>query len=396
MATKITNETLNIPSELKAEIKNEVDKAMLETLNVSTKEEFDSVIEGLRNGVKSMDPKQVSKSKRDIQNLVGDVVLKVFSQDLFTNNIVKGESLLKYFNDGYLDFGNTKEYILEPLTGFTDFDPNAFIPTEITEIPVESCVISFYEADGKTLSANSKKWVKELTLIEKNLIQYFLSGKCFEFISKKIAAMAESLLIGQMAKILEFITTATPQKVIDLDSDTKFTPEGATNAAEAWVKIFNIINDMQQPSADYAYKAGSVVPRTASQSDLIIFGNVKVFQFLKNMKAFIFHSDLFQPIQDLTNENFFIVPRKYIVSDNKTPIKTSEDYYLDENTLYILDRNESIKIAYVLEEYAEQFFGKNLAIGRFKHLWFTWGILNWAKMCKITSTKLMVDVNQQA
>lgn len=391
MSKDIKTEKNTITPEMREFINSEIEKTLLNSLNVENKDEAAIVLDNLRSSLQSTSAQIRAVATKEIVNLAGEITLKVFTQDIFTNNILSNDGLLAAFNDGFLDFGNTKEYILEPLTGFVDYDKNEFIPKDITSIPVESQVINFYQADGQTLAPNSKKWVKPLTIIERNLVQYFLSGKTFEFINNKLLHMAESLIIGQMHILLEFISTATPKKVIDLDTDTTFTSRPAANAADAWVKVFNIINDMCQASNDYAYSSSSQTPRTADQSNLIIFGNIKVFQYLKNLKAFIFHSNLFQPVQDLAESNFYSVPRKFIIGDEKTIIKTATDYYLDTNTLIILDKNQSFKFIHLLETTASQMFARNLANSTFKHIWFTWGMLNWGKMCKITSTKFLTD-----
>lgn len=392
MSKNITNQTNELKDINPVEIKAEVEKVIKEVFNVSTMKEANESLKSIRDQVFSVDPKTRAMATKDITTLVGTLTQKIFSQELFTNKLLQDESLLKDFNDGYLDFGNSKEYVLEPLTGVSRFKKDEFVPTALTEIPVEVTQISFFKPDGKSLTTNARQWRKSLNIIERNLVQYFLSGKTMEFIANKISNMAESLKISQLHDVLTAITTADPKTKINLDADTKFSPEGAKNAAEAWVKIFNIINDMKMASSSYSY-GESQIPRLSKQSDIVIFGSVKVFQFLKNMKAFIYHSNLFQPIQDLTDSNFFIVPKKYEINDENTIITTSDEYYLDDETLYIIDKAQFIKILNMLDVTAEQFWANNLAKSDVKHLWYVFDILPWGKIAKVTSKNLLKDVS---
>lgn len=389
MAKNINEQTWNI-AENKEVIKNEIKNHLKEIYGVDSIAEVNEITSNLRMKANSLNPKDKIQAKSEIKNLVGQLSKKIFTQELYNNVILEAESLVHKFNDGYLDTGDTKEYLIQSPTGFSNYDENEFVPGKLTALPVESQQIAFYQADGKTLQQNSRKWRKSIVIVEKNLIQWFLSGKMSEFIADIIFNMAESLLYGQLHEILTAITTATPRVSINLDTDTSHTPEGAKNAADAWVKIFHIINDFKFPTAKYAY-GNSQIPIRTKQEDIMIFGSVRVFQHLKNMKAFIYHSNLFQPIQDLTDSNFFQVPPKLIMADDENIIKTGNDYYLDDNTLYIIDTKNFMKILYILQEDTQQFWASNLANSFFKHLWYTFGILNWGKIAKVTSTKFLKD-----
>lgn len=385
----INTNTFNLEENIDV-IKNEIKKELMEIYDVKTIKEVNDINAELRAKINSIDPKQKIQAKNEIQNLVGQISKKIFSQKLFNNVLLNNESLVKKFNDGYMDNGDTIEYIIQSPTGFDNYDESEFVPNKLTTLPVESQQISFYQADGKTLHANSRKWRKPLVIVEKKLIQWFLSGKTSDFIADIVFNMGESLMLGQLHEILNAITTSTPKATIDLDTDTTYSPEGAKNAADAWVKIFSVINNFKFPTNKFSY-GQSEIPRMSRQEDIIIFGSERVFQHLKHMKAFIYHSDLFQPIQDLTDSNFFIVPPKFIIGNSDTMIKTDNDHYLDDNTLYIIDTRDFMKIVYVLQDDTDQFWASNLAQSYFKHIWYTFGILNWGKIAKITSTKFLKD-----
>lgn len=367
----------------KDQIKGRVVETIKEELGVSTVNEANNQLRQMRSDIQSTDPRLRSIAEKQITDLAGVLTMKVFSQDLFTNELLADENLVKMFDDGWVEFGNTKEYILEPETGFSNYDATKFVEDELTDLPTEATTISLYQTDGKTLTTNARQWKKKFVCVERRLIQFFLSGKLTEFIANRLAKLAHGLLVGQYNEIMKFICQKTGGKVIN-DTTSK-------NVIEAWENVFNVINDMCMVSSKYAYNQTSKIPRSSSVDDILMFANINVYQKLKTTKAFMYGPDYFNSVKKLADSNLIVVGYEYDVKGDGEIIGTKENYYLDNDTIILLDRNESIKILTAYDEYARQDYAPNMAVGHYKHLWWVFGMLSWGKKAVITCNKFLTD-----
>lgn len=382
MSKKITEKINN-----SADIKADVFEALKEVLNVSSNEEVNNALQNLRNEARSVDAKTSNRAMKQIEQITGDIILKVFTQEIYAAKILPENNLLSNFNDGYLNYGNTKEYTQQLLTGASSYTepntPNDYVPTGLSKIPVETQHISFYKPDGQTLNDNSFKWRKEIAYIQTNLIQYFLSGKTSEFISKFITSAAQSLTILLYDKIYTALTTTKGGKQITLKGN---------NVIECWEEVFDIFNDMStQICKDYNFDQTTQYPTSSNPEDIIVFANHKVLQKLKTSKAFVYNSGNLEPLKGVIENQALISGRKYVIGDENTIITTTNDSYVDDKTIILFDKKSLIKIIYMLNENVSQFWAKNLVESKYIHLWFTWAFFRWGRIAVIKSDNLLKD-----
>lgn len=350
----------------------------------------------LDNSVDNPTAEQVQNRNKAIQRasvLISSLVQKVLYMEL-TNMSEKlpnhNDDLLSYFDDGFISYGNSKEYVRELETGTETYDITKYIPETVTKPQFDPPkMLSMYQQNG-SLAAGAYQFKKRISLTPQVWLPYFLNGNLSKYISDLRASIRKTYKIYLFDKIATLLASATPKTVID--------DQTSGNMLECITKLGMEVNSMLYQTSDYNYDANSVAINWGSSKDdyIYIFPN----RFLTAIQGGVF-SQLYNP--ELIMGEKGIIPKNNVYSlgkkfsvpnDISTPISVNAAYYLDANSVLVLSKN-AIKHLRQIEVYEEQKYSNNMVTEIVMHAWGVIGILPFEQFMKYSGKNLYLLPNGQ-
>ena len=369
----------------KKTIETDAVKNSIRIANDLAKEKFNSkdTKEFMENTTSDMNSKNVITNRTahvKAGNFVSELALLILYQTIEeSNSISYMENFSDAFNDGDITEGNTKEYVATLDTGNDVYDVNKFIPDSITKPLVESKLISMLNAD-KTLHKDAYQFKKSLTITEMDWLPYFKSGELRKFISTITDKMVRSYEIFKFNILANLLTTTTPQKsIVGTEADCF---RCLSN------EVFPEIENMIKYNKEYNLDATSNYVDTLDENNVMLVVGNKLLSRLKNgVESQLFNAQFFGP--NSKPYSILSLNNKLIIGDSKTAIDTSTDQYVDEDTIYVMDKN-IFKSLIQVRRNESQAWAENMTIQLTLHVWGVVGVLPWRKIFKYTNPNLKV------
>ena len=296
-----------------------------------------------------------------------------------SNKIAFMDTFSEAFNDGNITEGASKEYIVSLDTGNDTYDVNKFIPDSITQPIQENKTISMLNAD-KTLHKDAYQFKKSLTITEPEWLPYFKSGELKKFIEIISAKMVRSYEIFKFNLLANLLISLKPQKIIAGVEKDCF--RCLSN------EVFPEIENMIKYNSEYNLDATSEYVDACNEQDIMLVVGNKLLSRLKNgVESQLFNAQFFGP----NSKPYSIVSlnNKIQLSDSKTAIKTSTEQYVDEDTIWVFDKN-IMKSLIQVERNESQAWAENMTIQMTLHVWGVIGEIPYRKIFKYTNPNLKV------
>lgn len=306
-------------------------------------------------------------------------LLLLYQVVIDSNSIEYMNSYSNAFNDGEISEGNSKEYIVSLDTGFDSYDESKFIPSNITKPLQESTIISMFNAD-KTLNKDAYQFKKSLTITEMEWLPYFKSGELKKFIDLISGKMLRSYELFKFDMLAKLLTSLVPQKVIAGVEKDCF--RCISN------EVFPEIENMIKYNKDYNLLASSDYVDALNESDIMLVVGNKLLSRLKNgVESQLFNAQFFGP--NSKPYNILTLSNKLTFGDSQTAITTDASQYVDEDTIFVFDKN-LIKSLIQVQKNESQAWAENMTIQLTLHVWGVVGTLPWNKIFKYTNANLKV------
>lgn len=302
----------------------------------------------------------------------------------------------KRFNDDMIAEGNSKEFILNLVTGNDTFDPDTFVPTKATPPHIESKIISMYieKADGTREKApGAYQYLKPLTINESQWYPYFTRGKLGEFIGKITSLMRKSYDLFVIKQMEEFIKNMTFAKTITGNGNGNDTA-GTNQDMFACLtnEVIPNIEKMSYLNTEFNLSANSKNISAAEPSDILVFTNNAIKSKLRTgIQSRLFNANLISLNDVIPAENWIGTAGALNVGDSDTVVSIGPDW-IDENTMYVLTK-DAIRHCLQVDRVESQAWAQNMTLQIVLHIWGTIGDLPWEKGFKYVSDKLGVLPN---
>lgn len=337
-------------------------------------------IETTNNEMSSSDKYTRSTAKTRAASYVADLAKLILYQTIEDNNkITYMKEFSEVFNDGNLHEGNTKQYIATLDTGNETYDANAFIPKGITKPMIESKLISMLNSDG-TLTSTAYQFKKPLTITEAQWMPYFKAGNLKGFIEKISGDMVRAYDLFKFDKIARLLTSLKPQKEIVGTEKDCF--RALSN------EVFPEIENMLKYNSEYNLDGTSDYTDAGNESNIMIVVGNKLLSRIKNgVSSQLFNAQFFgtnSSPYDIVSLN-----NQLTIGDANTPTKTSSTQYVDEDTIWVIDKG-LIKSLLQVESNESQAWATNMTIQLTLHVWGVIDTLPWKKVFKYTNPNLKV------
>lgn len=384
---------------------DKIRKACIDNANdLARQEGFENAKEFMRSTGYSMNPdnKDVSQATRlAAERKAGDftkqLTLLTLYQTLTSEYDLKAYNWINKFEMTKIEQGNSKMFICDKLTGVKNYNEGEFVPTQSTLPQVDAHTISFYTSNttgsaAATLHAWARKWKKPLTIERNEWVQYFLSGRLQEFISRITENVRKGLHFAKYSILQDLIVklkTGTNSagnnqgmyKIIN-------NPAGVNNLLDVFTKVvFPNITEMEFYNNDYnigtvnptGNTTTNTTPTTTKNSDILLFVNNKTYTKLTTgVLAQVFNNKLLELGYWLPKENIIPISRKITVGDENTVIVPSTEDLIPENEILVITK-DAIKGLLFVDQSESQQWAENMTTQLVAHLWFVYGILPWEK-----------------
>lgn len=313
-------------------------------------------------------------------SFVKDLALLLLYQVVIdSNSISYMNDFTNLFNDGTISEGNAKEYIVTLDTGHDAYKRGAFIPEDITEPLQEFKIIQMYK-DKNVLSDNAYQFKKSLTISEAEWLPYFKSGELKQFIDNISSKMIRTYDLFKFNLIANLLTSLKPQKVLQGKETNIF------NALSN--EVFPEIENMIKYNKEYNISNTSDYVDTCNESDLVIVVGNRLLSRLKNgVESQLFNAQFFGP----NSKPYMITSlnNKLNIGNSKTQINTSSEQYVNDDTIYVFDKN-LIKSLIQVERNESQAWAENMTIQLTLHVWGVIDFLPWIKIFKYVNPNLEI------
>lgn len=302
----------------------------------------------------------------------------------------------KKFNDEMISEGNSKEFVLNLVTGNDNYVADNFVPTKSTPPQVESKIISMYidKADGtRELAPGAYQYLKPLTINESQWYPYFIRGKLGEFIGKITSLMRSSYDLFVISKIENYIKNMTFAKTITGNGNGN-TTEGTNQDMFACLtnEVIPEIEKMTYLNTEFNLSNTSKNISASEPSDILVFTNNKIKSKLRTgIQSRLFNASLISLNDVIPAENWVGTAGGLQVGNSDTVVSIGNDW-IDENTMYVLTKG-AIRHCLQVDRVESQAWAQNMTLQIVLHIWGTVGDLPWEKGFKYVSDKLGVLPN---
>lgn len=323
--------------------------------------------------------------ERAAQQTIYDLSLLVLYQEVQGQHDAPYLEFAELFNDGYIKEGNAKTYIFNMITGNGSYDKTKFVPTQATTQSVKEHTIKMFESSssaGQVLAANAVQYKKPLTILTPNWTQYFIKNALNQFLTELRISMRKSFKIFKFHKVSKFLTGLTDVKTIQ---------GRATNMFDAFSEeIFPEIQKMDFYSSDYNRDQTFKGIEAAGSSNVYLIAHSNILSKLRTgIKSQLYNAKLLDIGGLMDSGRVFSLGNQFDIQDENTPITVTGTPYVDENTIWVFNKN-LIKFLYQVNTNVTQSFAENLATQLILHVWFTMDTLPWGQVFKYTNQNLKV------
>lgn len=324
-----------------------------------------------------------AQGKAEARKMVEDLTMLMLYQEVQGNKRAGYLDFGNKFNDGWIKEGNAKQYIIHNDTGHDIYDPAEFVPTEVTQENAEQWIIQMYTRDSSTqkpkLSPQAYQFRKQKTIRDVDWIPYFQSGKLSTYLEIIRSEIARTLDMYIFHKIATLITSSTPQ----------FTMEGqGKDMFESMVEFLSEVKSMETYDTKYNYSNKNFLQTTSPNELMIIMHPNNITKLKTGIRTQLFHQELLG-LGDLLNDgNVYNLGKKLnIPTDGKTEITIGSDFYVDEDTIWVV-RKDAIKHVMQVYQSGTQSYPLNMTTLLVQHAWGAADILPWGVMWKYHNVNL--------
>lgn len=361
---------------------------LAKTLGYDTIQEL---IKDVGNKVSSTNAAERRMGEKLGAETITELALLVLKQEIVSQAKPSYLNFANIFDDGILDAGNSKQYLFNMPTGNSKYDPDQFIPINRTEQFLKQHIISIYDRNNIgeiTLNPNTVQYRKNLTISEVNWLQYFKTGTLNQFLTELRSNLRMSFEMFKYDKIANYITSL---------QDIKTVQGTAKNMFDCFVdEIFPLLTNFDYYSSDYNRDQNfkGIVAAGASNMYMIMSAN-NLARFKTGIKSQVYNAQFLNFKNIMDDSRIFSLGKKFNISNENTPIVMKEETYIDDNTIYIFDKN-IIKLLYQIDKQQSQSFAENLATQIVLHIWLTYDTLPWGQIVKYTNKNLKVLPGNEA
>lgn len=378
MSSKMTDEQLK-------ETKKIADDIAKTTVNSTTGETFKDIKDLQNTANDLMRSSNIVEQQRGMEiarGAVKDLLLLCLYQQIEGNKLPGYMDFANKFDDGYIENGNSKQYMFSNDTGVDSYQETEFVPSAVTNTSVDSFIIQMYSAGGVLNANQAYQFRKPKSITEAQWIPYFKAGKLAEFIGILRNEIHRVYSYYKFNKIATKITTSTPAKTI----------EGtATNMFDCFVKeVLPTIREMTTLNSKFNYDVRNKNLTAAAPEDLMLIANGKVItQLSAGIKTQLFNQQLLDYHNLLDSMNIVNLGNKIVVpEDVNTPISVEDTPYVDEETIWIVHK-DALKHVLQIDRTESQSFAANMVIQLYLHVWGALDILPWGQIVKYHNANLM-------
>lgn len=350
---------------------------------------FNDMRDSLKTNLKS-ENKQIYSDARNTVNQFGKDLYKFVMYQSMEASWKDNEEIAwaqELFWDGKIEQGDGKVWTKKLLTGKGTLDLNKFVPDKLSTKFIKEKSAQIYGKDStgeKVYTSEAYEFFKWHTETSINYVPYFVNGTLQTFTSDLVEEVQDVYRIFVYDRTLIEITSMAPSTSIT---------GTAPNGFDALTKeILPLIRRFKMLNTEFCYdKAGFPWLHSVKRADVKVMVSPNVLTY---WSAYI-QSQLYKPelvaLETLINEgNVLTADKKIIIGDQDTLITVSTDPYIDDNTIYVFEK-DLIKHNAIYDETANQFFGHNqtnynnaLVVGMIYKL-------PWMKAFKYTNEHLMTN-----
>ena len=336
-------------------------------------ESFNDLTQKAKELLNSSDAVERSIGKAIAQGEVDSLSKLILRQEIIDAPTGDYMDIVEKIFDGWMYEGNTKEYLVDLDTGSSTYDVNEFNPKKQTLNQIESWKIQIYNdaEDGKHLSPQGYQFKKQLTLPVNEWLPFFKNGTLNDYIAKKQLKLNRTFKKFIFNKFATLVSDKTKGKIVN---------GTATNLFDAILELAPLIDDMQLENSTYNNEQTSKNIYAADKKDIYIFCSTKVRSMIMNgIKTQLFNTSFVGAENKSFNyENLKLLGNKIIVGDEDSIIKISDEPYVDDSTIIVIDLSRVKNIVQV-DEIATQDYANNLTRYEVKHTWGAMDVLPWCK-----------------
>lgn len=321
-----------------------------------------------------------SEGLRQARDFTQSLLLLCLNQSIEQFSNLSYMDFVNIFDDGYVNNGNSKEYIATKPTGNDTFIAEKFIPAKVSVKSVEKHIIQMYSSAG-TLGTQAYQFKKSLTIQESLWLPYFKSGKLGEFINNLQNQLMDSFKMFKFDKIAKLITgsNTTYAKTITGTAPDMF--EAITT------ELLPNIRNMTLLNSQYNKDSNSKYIQTTDLSDLMVIMSPKNLTTLESgLKTQLFQAKLLNVGSVLDASNIILLGNQLTIGTGDDVISVSDDAYVDDNTVYVISKN-AIKHIAQLNRVESQAWAENMTLQYTFHVWGAVDFLPWGQCFKYTNSK---------
>ena len=343
----------------------------------------ENLYNNIRDGLNSKNPATVNKATKAAAAFVGQLTQMVLKQSIEHIGVdLERFNLLRFFRDESFNEGNSKQFILPLNTGTESYADTPFVPDAHTDPLIEFKQIDFFQPNGQ-LSDNAYQYHKPLSIRAHEWVPYFKANALSDFVATIKAHVAESISLLKIAATQKFIR--------DLNIAKKVTDAISTDAYEAFIKLFDEIQNCYDFNTEYNLNGTSKNVKPSTKENLVLFMNKKTLNILLNgIKSRLPKGDIFN-LSRYVNENN-IVPLGNILkhdTDSKTVIIVDAGEIIPDNKIKVVDKRGLLSFSKLYFS-GEQLYNQNMTLQLDLHYWYKLDSLGWYKAFEFEADGLRV------
>lgn len=308
------------------------------------------------------------------QGFLGTIAQKLIYQTILTGSMGDDLSFIEKFRGENIDYGVGKEWVATQMSGYQEFDMEAFVPSATTKATAITQVANFLNQQGQ-LNTSSNAFMKQfcITITNYNTKEYFLSDvKLQQFIQTIRDAAVNGAKLYLYNLVMTMIANGiTNAKTTPNGTDLKLINGTATNMFDACIEVCNHIRRMVKLGNKYqligSTNASENFVRASSFDNLTWIWSIDNDEKAnRGIKSQLYHYRLWDPTNSISESNVYTPGTKITLPDlttnkaNNYPTDTGQ-MWIDNNTVVVLE-NGAIEYNIVWEKAETQYYTNNMAL----------------------------------
>lgn len=336
--------------------------------------------EMVANGEKYL--KSGFKDERLVSDL-NNLVLMVIQNTISSTDIGYAFNFEKYFNEGKIE-GNVAQYVkVLPVSG-VDYDTaiSSFIPQKLNNLTenVETFKLVVKNENG-TYTDAVKKFSYNFNFNTIEMIQYFINGTLDEFTYEQIMNHFNNPY--QLEKTNFFY-----QEIIKDSNYTKKINGVKTDLFSTLVEEFlPQLELFKQSTSSYNVDSRSKIFQKTNKEDIVIVVNPLLMVKLQSAIMSQTFNSSYINLKDYVGE--IVVSDKVLnITTGGNLITQNDSWYVPEDTIYVFDRNNFIKLKEIFTFSGSQEWRQNMSSSQVLYTALIYGVVPWGKTFKFKSAGL--------